>query len=165
MYMLKFNLPQNMLEKDQYLALPSLQKEEYINNILREILRLNPLGITVSQISKATYFGRSTIWHHVELLAAKGECLRLERGNIDVYHLNEVIMHLKELRVEGTKLGSYYDFDLVKNSYDNYVRIQRKRESRTEANNTKQGIIVPYTSFNDFLNALNVIKEQLSSNK
>ena len=50
-----------MLAKEQYLALPSLQKEEYINNILKEILKVNTTGVTVSQIDKSIYFGRSTI--------------------------------------------------------------------------------------------------------
>ena len=154
-----------MLEKEQFLALSALQKEEYIHNILKEILRINPLGVTVSQIAKSTYFGRSTIWHHIELLAAKGECLRLERGDTDVYHSNEVEKPLKELNVKGGKLGSYYTFDLVKNTYGEYIRIQRRRESRTEASRIRQGIIIPYTSFDDFLNALNKIKEQINSNK
>lgn len=161
----KIVLPQSMLEKEQYLALPSLQKEEYIDAVMKEILRLNPLGVTVSDVAKRTYFGRSTIWHHIELLAAKGECLRLERGDTDVYHLNEVIMALKELEVKGGKLGSRYSFDLVENSYGKYVRIQRLRESRNKAAVVRQGMIIPFTSFNDFLNTLNIIKEQTNSNK
>lgn len=163
--MQKIALPQNMLEKEQYLTLPSLQKEEYINSILKEILKLNPIGVTVSQIDKATYVGRSTIWHHMELLAAKGECLRLERGDTDVYHLNEVIMALKELDVKGSKLGSYYSFDLVKNTYGEYVRIQRKMESRTEASFVRQGIVIPCESFTELLNVLNIVKEKINSNK
>ena len=158
-------LPQNMLEKEQYLALPSLQKEEYINSILKEILRLNTTGVTASNITKVTYFGRSTVWHHMELLAAKGECLRLEVGDTDLYHLNEVIKPLKELQLKGGKLGSFYTFDLVKNIYGEYVRIQRRRESRTKATHTRQGVIIPYALFNNFLDTLNTIKELLDPNK
>ena len=158
-------LPQNMLEKEQYLALPSLQKEEYIDNILKEILKINTTGVTVSQIDKSIYFGRSTIWHHMELLAAKGECLRIEVGDTDMYHLNEVIKPLKELQLKGGKLGAIYTFDLVKNTYGEYVRVQRKRESRTTATHTRQGVIIPYSSFNNFLDTLNTIKEILDSNK
>lgn len=69
--MLKINLPQNMLEKEQYLALASAQKGEYIHKLLQDILELNPNGVTVSQIDKATYIGRSTIWHHLEVLASR----------------------------------------------------------------------------------------------
>ena len=158
-------LPQNILEKEQYQALPSLQKEEYIDNILKEILRLNAIGVTVSQIDKSIYFGRSTIWHHIELLAAKGECLRIEAGDVDLYHLNEVIKPLKELELEGGKLGAHYTFDLVRNMYGDYVRIQRKRESRTKATHTRQGVIIPYALFNNFLDTLNTIKELLDPNK
>ena len=154
-----------MLVKEQYLALPSLQKEEYINNVLKEILMLNKTGVTASDITKATYFGRSTIWHHMELLTAKGECLRLEVGDTYLYHLNEVVKPLKELELKGSMLGSYYHFDLVRNLYGDYVRIQRKRKSRTKATHTRQGVIIPYASFNSFLDTLNTIKEMLDSDK
>ena len=154
-----------MLVKEQYLALPSLQKEKYINNVLKEILMLNKTGVTASDITKATYFGRSTIWHHMELLTAKGECLRLEVGDTYLYHLNEVVKPLKELQLKGGKLDSHYTFDLVRNMYGEYVRIQRRRESRTKTTHVRQGVIIPYNSFNNFIDTLNTIKELIDPNK
>ena len=154
-----------MLEKEQYLALPSLQKEEYVNNILKEILKLNPLGVTVSDIEKSAYFGRSTIWHHMELLASKAECIKMERGDTDVYHYNKVIMHLKELQLDGAALGALFHFDLVENTYGKYVRVQRKRESRSSASHTRSGIVISYDMINGFIEALNRIKDILNSNK
>jgi len=156
------NLPTNMLSKEQYSALPSLQKEEYIHNLLKEILQLNPSGVTVSDIKKNTYFGHSTIWHHLELLNAKGECLKLEHGDTDVFHLNKAIRHFEELELKGTKLGALYHFDLVENTYGKYLRIQRKRESRTQANITRQGVIIEDDLLDDLINALNKIKESAS---
>ena len=86
--MLKITLPPNILEKEQYLALSSSQKGEYIHNLLKEILELNTHGVTISQIDKSTYFGRSTIWHHLEILASRAECIKMERGDTEVFHSN-----------------------------------------------------------------------------
>lgn len=161
----KIVLPQNMLSKEQYMALPALQKEEYIHSILKDILEHNPLGVTVSDIKKAAYFGHSTIWHHLEMLASKGECLRMERGDTDVYHLNKATKHFEELELKGTKLGAIYHFDLVENTYGKYIRVQRKIESRSEAHNTRSGIIIADNLLSDFINSLSKIKEYINSNK
>lgn len=158
-------LPQNMLNKEQYSVLSSLQKEECVHNILKEILQLNPLGVTVSDIKKSTYFGNSTIWHHLEHLNATGECLKMERGDTDVYHLNKVVRHFEELELKGTKLGAIYHFDLVENNYGKYIRIQRKVDSRSKAHFTRGGLIINYDMFEDFIDSLNKIKESISSNK
>lgn len=151
-----------MLEKERYLALPSLQKEEYITNILKEILKHNPVGVTVSDIQKATYLSRSTVWHHIELLNAIGECIRLERGDTDVYHSNKVIASFNEFQLKGTKLDSVYDFELVENTFGKYVRLQRKRASRSEAHYTGSGIILPSELIEDVIKALNKIKDLIS---
>jgi len=100
--MLKTNLPQNILEKEEYLALSSSQKAEYISNLLKEILELNPEGVTVSQIDEVTYIGHSTIWHHLEILASRAICLRMDRGDTEVYHSNKVLAPLKELDIMDT---------------------------------------------------------------
>ena len=55
--------------------------------------------LSIHFLSKNTYFSRGIVWHHLEMLSSKGECLRIERGDIDVYHLNEVINPLEEFDV------------------------------------------------------------------
>lgn len=154
-------MPQNTLGKEQYLALPTLQREEFIHNILKEILLLNPNGVTISDIKNSTYLGRTTIWHHLEHLNSKGECIRMERGDTDVYHLNKAVRHFEELELKGTQLGAVYHFDLVENTYGKYIRIQRKRESRTKAHETRQGIIISSELLDELISALNKIKESM----
>ena len=57
----KINLPENMLEREKYNMLSSQQKGEYITNLLKEILKLNPTGITVSNVKKNTYLSHSVV--------------------------------------------------------------------------------------------------------
>lgn len=137
-------IPQNFLEKEAYSLLPAQQKEEYTHNILKEFLKLNPIGLTISDIKKNFYLSHSVIWHHLEILSSRGECLRIERGDTDVYHLNKVIDTLKEFDIQDASEYHFsYNFDFVENPFGRFLRIQRLRESRSEAHTTRAGIIIP----------------------
>ena len=57
----KINLPENMLKKEQYTVFSSQQKGEYVTNLLKEIFKLNPAGITVSDVKKSTYLSHSVV--------------------------------------------------------------------------------------------------------
>src|SRR3989338_2545604 len=98
---LKLDLPQNILEKEQYSALSALQKGEYITNLLKQVLELNPNGVTISQVDKAIELGHSTIWHHLESLADCAYCLKMERGDTAVYNFNKVLHTLDDCNIQG----------------------------------------------------------------
>jgi len=136
-----------------------LQKGEYIHNLLKEILRLNPKGITVSQVDKSTYLGRSTIWHHLEILASRAECLKIQRGDIDIYHSNKVLESLKDFNING--IDFYYNFDLVENTFGKFLRLQMKQEGRTGSIVNDCGILINLKFFGDVLSSLNQIKENI----
>ena len=155
--MLKLNLPQNVLNKEQYSSLSSLQKGEYIHNLLKEILEINPGGITISQVDNITHLGRSTVWHHLEILAARADCLKVERGDTDVYHSNKVLASLKELDIQGNYY--YYAFHVVENTYGKFVRIQTKQENRSGSLATHSGVIITHHLMSEILNSLAKIKE------
>jgi len=157
----KINMPDSILEKEEYSLLAPLQKEEYMHNILKEMLRLNPIGLTISDIKKNTYFSHSVVWHHLEILASRGECLRIERSDTDVYHLNKIIDKLEEFDIFDDKSSSHFgfNFDLIENPFGNFLRIQRLRESRTEANTIHAGVIVPIYLIDGLIDRLKKIKE------
>lgn len=157
----KINLPENILEKETYSSLPPLEKGEFIHNFLKEILRLNPTGMTVSQIEKNTYLSHSVIWQHLDTLASRGECLRIERGDADVYHFNNVIDTLKQFDIpsDNSPLPFSYNFNLIENTFGKFIRIQRQRGSRSAAHTTHSGVILPYHLVSQIANILIKIKE------
>ena len=65
--------------------MPAKEKEEYMSNLLKKILELNPEGVTISQIREATGFTYSTIWHHLEILSCTAQGHKISRGNMDIY--------------------------------------------------------------------------------
>ena len=160
----KVIIPSNLLEKEAYAALPPLQKEEYIQNLLVEFLKINPMGLVVSDIQKNSYLSHSVVWHHLEVLASRGDCLRIERGDADAYHLNRVIDYLPQFDM-GEENSSYrfaYNLDLVENIYGRFLRIQRLRESRTKAHTIRAGIIIPLNLLDKVVSNLVEINETLN---
>lgn len=155
--MLTLVLPQNILAKEQYAALSSIQKGEYVINLLKQILELNPNGITISQVDKALKLGHSTIWHHLENLAARAECLKMERGDTAVYNHNKIIHTLDNCDIQGKFY--FYDFDVVENMLGRFVRIQIKQENTSGNMIAHSGVIVRLAFFDEFLNSLHKIKE------
>ena len=155
--MLKLVLPQNILTKEQYVALSSIQKGEYVTNLLRQILELNPNGITISQVDKLLKLGHSTVWHHLENLAARAECLKMERGDTAVYNYNKIIHTLDNCDIQGKFY--FYDFDVVENILGRFVRIQIKQENSSGNMIAHSGVIVRLAFFDEFLKSLNKIKE------
>lgn len=155
--MLKLNLPSNILDKETYSALPTHEKEEYIHNFLKQVLELNPNGVTAPQIDNATYLGRSTVWHHLEILAARSQCFKVERGDTAVYHSNKVIEDLRQLDIKGDLY--LYCFNVVENIFGKFIRLQLKQDTRSGAPRTNCGIVVDTKHFDEFLSTLQKIKQ------
>src|SRR3989344_1945984 len=123
--MTKINLPE-MLPKEAFKTLPAKEKEEYVSNLLKKILELNPEGITISQIREATGLTYSTIWHHLEVLSCTAQCHKVSRGNTDVYHSHGNSNHLNDH--EHGKV--HYSISTVENNDGKFVCIHEKRENR-----------------------------------
>ena len=155
--MLKLNLPQNILDKEQYSALSSLQKGEYINNLLRQILELNPNGLTISQVDKALHLGHSTVWHHLESLADQAYCLKMERGDTAVYNFNKIISTLEDCDCQGK--FHFFDFDIIENIFGKFVRIQIKQENNSGNLVVNSGIIISTQFFGEFVNSVLKIRD------
>jgi len=154
---LKLNLPENILSKEQYSALSTYQKGEYITNLLKQIIELNPQGVTISQIDKGINLGHSTIWHHLEKLADSAYCLKMERGDTAVYNFNKVLDELEDCHIQGEFY--HYDFDLIENIFGKFVRIQIKQESQSGDLITHSGVIIGTNSYDKVVDSIVKIRD------
>ena len=154
---LKLDLPQNILIKEQYSALSSYQKGEYITNLLKQILELNPNGITISQVDKAIKLGHATIWHHLEALADRAFCLKMERGDTAVYNFNKILDELEDCHMQGKFY--HYDFDLIENIFGKFVRMQTKQEGESGNLVVHSGIIIGTNSYDKVVDSLIKIRD------
>lgn len=154
---LKLNLPENILGKEQYAALSTYQKGEYVTNLLKQILELNPQGVTISQIDRGVKLGHSTIWHHLEKLADSAFCLKMERGDTAVYNFNKVVDELEDCHIHSKFY--HYDFDLIENIFGKFVRIQTKQENESGELTTHSGVLIGTNAFSHVVDSMIKIKD------
>ena len=154
---LKLNLPENILGKEQYVALSTYQKGEYVTNLLKQIIELNPQGVTISQIDKGVKLGHSTIWHHLEKLADSAFCLKMERGDTAVYNFNKVLDELEDCSIQGKFY--FYDFSIVENMFGKFVRMQIKQESQSGDLITHSGVIIGTNSYDKVAESIIKIRD------
>ena len=150
----KINLPEDLLEKESFKTLPAKEKEEYVSNLLKKVLELNPDGITISQIREATGLNYSTIWHHLEILNCTAQAHKISRGNIDVYYHNGISNHLNEYK----KGDANYAISTVENREGKFVCIHEKRQNRSGNHTICSGINIPVELVDNLITELNNVK-------
>ena len=153
--MAKIKLPKDVLEKVAFKSLPAKDKEEYLNNLLKITLDLNPKGITISQIKVALELPSSTIWHHLEVLNHTAQCRKISRANVDVFYPIGKIEHLNDFNKGKVR----YTIDKVENADGNFIFIHEIRESRLGNETISKGVAIPIELLDDFINALKKFKE------
>jgi len=154
----KIVVPSDLLKKESLSSLSSKEKSEYISNVLKKILELNPGGVTNSQLREATDYNDSTMWHHLEMLNSCEQCNKLQHGNVDVYSPNRVISHLNE-DIEYTKGNFKYSFSVLENNYEKFIYIQKKMANKFGNYEVCSGISIPYSLIDKFIPLINKIKE------
>ena len=154
---LKLDLPQNILDKEQYSTLATFQKGEYVTNLLKQILELNPDGVTISQIDKAIKLGHATIWHHLEKLADSAYCMKMERGDTAVYNFNKVLDELDDCDIRGKFY--FYDFAIIENIFGKFVRVQIKQEDTSGNIAAHGGVIININSYDKVVDFLVKIRD------
>ena len=152
--MAKINLPNDVLEKESFKTLPAKEKEEYVSNLLKKILELNPDGITISQIRDATGLTYSTIWHHLEILSCTAQGQKISHGNVDVYYPVGDLNHLNDYNHGKAN----YAISTVKNHEGNFICVHEKRQNRLGNHTVCKGIGIPFELIDDLINELNKIK-------
>jgi len=153
--MIQINLPKELLPKETLKSLPAKEKEEYLSNLLKKLLELNPAGITTSQIREATGLTYSTLWHHLEMLNSTAQCYKISRGNLDIYCPTGIISHLNEYEKGDVK----YSIGTIKNSEGSFVCIHEKRKNRAGNLAVSSGIVIPTELIDEIIKILHSVKE------
>ena len=155
--MAKINLPSEMLQKEAFRAFPAKEKEEYVSNLLKKILELNPGGITISQIKEDTGLTYSTIWHHLEVLSCTAQSNKVSHGNMDVYYPTGKISHLNDY----AKDKIIYSLSIVESGNEQFICIHEKRENRSGNPAVRSGILIPTELVGDIADSMSKAKKSI----
>ena len=147
-----FKAPQ-MLDHNQFLRLPSQEREQYLREILRKTMKMNPNGITISKITDSLPIGQRTISKHLSIMEYTNEVYTEKIGNTTVYYPNTRLMHPaseKKFDLGNIEFQAY----IIRNKIiGDSVFIQETKKS-DYSEDIGSGIMIPVDKFKDFVNFL-----------
>ncbi len=155
----EFKIPQ-MLERSQFIRLPTQEREQYLREILRKTIKFNSNGITIGKITDHLHIDSRTVAKHLAIMEYTNEIYSEKIGNTSVYYPNTRLMHP----------ASEHAFDLGKTELQAYV-IRNTRigdsvfiqEKRTGEYNDDigSGIMIPIDKFKGFVEFLNKVAKEV----
>jgi predicted transcriptional regulator len=148
------NMPHVMIF-EEYMKLPPDEKEKYVQNTIKDILKLNRKnGVTLKQMEENTYFYRKTISYHLENLVAKGEVYKYPPDSRSALFFPNGNLADPILQEDITLENKIYSIYLMSNQYGNFVYIQEKEIGIDGVVNVKGGIMIPFDERKKFFEDL-----------
>jgi predicted transcriptional regulator len=160
-------LPPSMRSKEEVLSMSPKDRDKYMEYVILEMLKLNPRGATISEITDATGFYRDTIAKHLNRLTAIREAYKLERGAVSIYYKNGRIIHARTVE-HSFKNDKRFTFFRLQNDEEKSIYIQEKETNSLGTVKVKGGIIIKDEDFLEFMKELQkfmVEVEKVESNK
>lgn len=142
-----------ILTSQEVQALKPNERESYVRNLIKIILRLNENGIMVSEIVEATNLNRITVTKHLEYLVAIREAYKKDRGIGAVYYLNGKMVHPTDR--SNINLGNkIYEFVKLENPEGEYIFIQEKEKDNLNVTTVRGGVMLRSCDLPMFLDGL-----------
>lgn len=151
---MKMVIPKDILPKEEVYSLRPKDREEYVGNVILEILKKNPRGVTISEVSQQTGFSRDTVSKHLEKWVAVREAYKVIRGNLSIYHSNGKVVHESDMDHSLTGSNKFYTFYRLMNEEGRFIYIQEKEIDDFRAVTVKGGILINEKIFLKFMSEL-----------
>lgn len=161
---MSLQLPPAMRTQQEVLSMSPKDRDKYMEHVTLEILKLNPQGATVSEISAATGLYRNTITKHLNRLVAIREAYKTERGNVSIYYKNGKVVHARNVEHSFANDKRYSFFRLI-NEEEKSVYIQEKETNSFGTVKVKGGIIIKDQDFFEFLKELQKFMLEVEQNE
>jgi len=160
-------LPPSMRTQEDVLSMSPKDRDKYMEYVILEILKLNPQGATVTEITDATGLYRTTITKHLNRLTAIREAYKIERGPVSIYYKNGKVVHARTVEHSFAN-DKRFTFFRLQNDEEKSVYIQEKETNSFGTVKVKGGIIIEDEDFLEFMKELQkfmVEVEKVESNK
>lgn len=153
-------MPQ-MLEPGQLLRLPNHEREQYLREIIRQTVKLNPNGVRVSVLTKFLPIDSRTISKYLTIMEYTNEVYSEKDGSNVNYFPNSRLMH--PISEQAFDLG-HVEFQVYhlrnKNLGGDSIFIQERKKDEYK-DDIGSGIIIPIDKFKQFTQYLGKIAEEL----
>ena len=134
------------------------EKEKILHRKIIDFLRMNPKGLTMTQIVRGTNFSRKAIEKHLQMLILENEIYMKKFGVTKVYYPNHRIQHFDFERIDYNNRTIW--FDILENEFGKYLLIQKKKMVDNEWVH-EHSITIPLEEGKRFLKALDkILKSQ-----
>lgn len=150
---------ENILDKEDYQMLPPQLKEKYVHNIIKETIKSNFNGITMTEILENLPFSRKAIEKHIEKLLATNVIYARNFGKTNVFFPNGRAIRAdkdEEIKLDNKKIR------VVLLDTLNGKRIYIQEISKDKFSEEIQaGILIPIDSFEEFVDMLTKYKKSI----
>lgn len=138
-----------LFNKREYSKLSVDDKNKFIRQVVKDILRENPRGLTASSFENILPFDNKTIRKHLEWLTAVREAYVVQFGNMRVYYPNGKLAHYTDY--ENVPIGGkHYSFFDLRNEYGRFVYVQEKEKDEYNTFKVSGGLLIKRDSVMDF---------------
>lgn len=127
------------------------KKEKLIHKSIIDLLRINPKGLTMSEIVRSTKVSRKAAEKHLQILVLENELYMKQFGVTKVYYPNNRIHHFDFEQLEYNNKTIW--FDILENEYGKYLLIQKKKKIGNEWLH-EHSITIPLEQCEQFLKVL-----------
>jgi hypothetical protein len=129
-------------DKERFKELSTSEKEKEIRHIIRETVKLNPNGVTLSMLCEALPFDKRTIEKHLYALQFTNEIYTIRLGRTTLYLSNlENAERIKKMTIGDIE----YEISQVKNRFGEFMLIKQIKNMDVVG-----GILIPKNEFNKF---------------
>jgi hypothetical protein len=142
-----------MLPKQKVESMRPREKQKYIEHIILEVLKRNPLGATVPELQRKTPFAKNTLLKHLNRLVATRQAARVDRGKISFYYRNGSVSNSMDFR-DKTNLDHYYTFMQLDNNEGEFIYVQEKEVDELRSIKVRGGIMINATVAPEFVRNL-----------
>jgi len=141
-----------LLSNPEYQKMSAYEKETHIKEILRKTLKMNPSGVTVTQLNQKLPFDRRIIEKHLAAMEFTNEIYIIKLGSNKLYIPNHKALH--EATRDSERIEHFeYNVYTLKNKLGDFVVVQQKDLRRDSADITG-GLQIPLAHYEKFVNYL-----------
>lgn len=141
-----------MLSEFEYQKMPPSEKETHIKEILRQILEMNPSGVTISQLKKKLRFDRRIIEKHFDIMEYTNEVYTYKLGSNKLYIPNHKAMHEVSKYSELLDNNEYQVY-VLRNKLGSFAVVQQK-DLKRDSQDITGSLQIPLEHFEKFVKYL-----------